>query len=662
MPKRVRAHQIETKSRVAFEALLPDPWLYRRKDADDYGIDGEVEVFDEGGHSTGLHFLVQLKATDETEEGKALARSVPLDHAHYYRSLALPVLMVRYLVSEDAVYTRWFHSHDSYGAKPDAQSLTFRWATTDRWAASRPAELVAEAEAFFELRSATLRLPMPFHLDLEVDPAWDMSSAAISIGLRAEAARRRDVFAIVPGDPDPGTGRLIVRPDRLAVELARVTAATLHIDESYDIGARAAQLSRDVLALAALAFEHIGQADISGRVAVTYLPSSWVVTQTDAVAALSASMTRARQVRDALDLAEVLDQADDDASRDASVLFTFPAQLHSGSLAPDELEHFRRTARNRIARREKRGDQSELATEYHNLANHYRNRAEPQEALDLFDLAVQADPEYARRAHYWQERAGVLFGLHDYEASAEAYYEALKLGASDWFKALYADALLFAGQYADALEAFEDYNAAHANAGRGLEWNLKELVARQIVDGLEIRSQQRNPLAAQEILNRLAQNADGFSAADREPLYEVLELDALNAAAWMSLGLMDTAHGGHGAGEFLAGALLHEGDPHAWAFAFMSAYWSGTSDEIQTQIVATGQRMTSGEMAAALIDLVQIQGPDFPSDDFLAALDRKLAELPDENEGDLELRMLEADGHVESVQVPTATRFPSEGT
>ena len=46
MPKRPRPHKIERRSRVAFEAILPDHFTYRPI-SEDYGLDGEVEVFDE---------------------------------------------------------------------------------------------------------------------------------------------------------------------------------------------------------------------------------------------------------------------------------------------------------------------------------------------------------------------------------------------------------------------------------------------------------------------------------------------------------------------------------------------------------------------------------------------------------------------------------------
>lgn len=63
MPKRPAKHQIEDQSRARFRLLLPEAWVFRDI-TPDYGIDGEVEIFDDTGKSTGLSFLVQLKASE----------------------------------------------------------------------------------------------------------------------------------------------------------------------------------------------------------------------------------------------------------------------------------------------------------------------------------------------------------------------------------------------------------------------------------------------------------------------------------------------------------------------------------------------------------------------------------------------------------------------
>ena len=84
MPQRPRAHELEDESRRHFQMLLPSRWVFRPADPD-YGIDGQIELFDADKEATGLVFLVQLKATDNPNLEDALAISLRRDTFQYYR-------------------------------------------------------------------------------------------------------------------------------------------------------------------------------------------------------------------------------------------------------------------------------------------------------------------------------------------------------------------------------------------------------------------------------------------------------------------------------------------------------------------------------------------------------------------------------------------------
>ena len=76
MTNRPIQHQLETKSRIAFESSLPAAWVYRTVNPD-YGIDGLVEVFNENGITTGDLFFVQLKSTGKEDLTQALTIRLP---------------------------------------------------------------------------------------------------------------------------------------------------------------------------------------------------------------------------------------------------------------------------------------------------------------------------------------------------------------------------------------------------------------------------------------------------------------------------------------------------------------------------------------------------------------------------------------------------------
>jgi len=64
MPKRVKQHQLEDKSRAKYALGIPQSWVMRDKDKD-YGIDIEVEIFDAQGRATGLVYWAKSKQPNQ---------------------------------------------------------------------------------------------------------------------------------------------------------------------------------------------------------------------------------------------------------------------------------------------------------------------------------------------------------------------------------------------------------------------------------------------------------------------------------------------------------------------------------------------------------------------------------------------------------------------
>lgn len=125
MPKRPKEHQVEDLSVLALRRILPREWVYREK-SHDYGIDGEIEFFDENGYATGELFYVQLKATDATDNQHKRRVQLSNSAINYYQSLKTPVLIVRYAGETKTLYYRWAHKIDRYGQKEGASSFSFK--------------------------------------------------------------------------------------------------------------------------------------------------------------------------------------------------------------------------------------------------------------------------------------------------------------------------------------------------------------------------------------------------------------------------------------------------------------------------------------------------------------------------------------------------------
>jgi tetratricopeptide (TPR) repeat protein len=627
---------------VAFEAALDPRFVYRTENPD-YGLDGEVEEFDAQDRATGIRFHVQLKATATVALNEALAVSIELDTAEYYRSLAMPVLMVRYHAPSGHLYTRWFHQYDPYYGRGGEKTLTFRWEEEDVWEEGRPEQLVAEVRAFRELRSAQVPLPVDLYLQQEGEVAG-VSALEMGFGLGEAASARPDVLRFQEGPPPAGAARIEVRPDEMVANLGQVGTATLHVDGDYQEPVQT--MATDALVLTALAFSHVGQADLAARLAETYLADSSLVRNPEVAMGLSRTMSRARRIRESLDLSERLDQSGDDELREASMLFTLPALAHGVTLTVAERESHWATLQARIDRRLAADERVLASREYLNLGNALRKSHEPHRGVEMYRRALECDPEYAQRAHYWYELGGVLFGAEEYEESAEAYARALEMGSDSFALALQADATLFAGRYADALELLAQFNASQQE--HGAEYRLKEGMTRYIVEELGIDRQDRDPQAAEEIQRGLA----GRQPEDEmEALLGALDLDALDPDAWRNLAQGAMALQDPRVVVFtIAAASLRENDQESWVMGIAMAV--ATEDEaLLRDVVATGAFRCGPSLRTGLATFFRQFEPASERDRFLEQVAEIWSEVaPVQREG-FTLRLLREGGQVEEIPI-----------
>ena len=106
LPKRTRAHVLETLSRQHVEPIFPTEWVCRRVE-DDYGLDMRVEIVT-GEEVSGLEFAVQLKATDHLRtSGDNVLHPCKVSTANYFLHRPEPVMYIVYDAQEDAAYWLW---------------------------------------------------------------------------------------------------------------------------------------------------------------------------------------------------------------------------------------------------------------------------------------------------------------------------------------------------------------------------------------------------------------------------------------------------------------------------------------------------------------------------------------------------------------------------
>lgn len=650
MPKRTRKQRIAEKSRRALEDRLDERFLFR-PESEDYGIDGSIEEFDAEDLTTGLRFLVQLKATDGEEPGTALKRSIPTDHAAFYNSLSQPLLMVRYLVPTKELYVRWWHDPlpGKRRSKADAASRTFYWSEGDLFETADSDRLAEEAHGFYELRSTSPPLPFFFEATVEEAPVG-LGATEIELALEEAAKRRPDVIEMRSAKAN---GRLIVRDRLLVVEFSGTRAASYEFGEDYDAGAEGEQLAVDLMALCGAGFARWGQNDLAARIATTFYAESTLVADPDAALLFAGAMTAARRLPESLAIAEEIDAGAASPETNTSFLFTLTPRRHTPSLTDTEKVAYVEAIEARIRRREEAGEAIAASRDALSLANHFRHEVKGEAAVSFYERAAELDPGYLQRVHYWHELGGAYFFAGRPLDAAKAYAKAFGLDGDAWDQILRADALLYAGRYAESRDAMQEAIPEIDSFQRGAEYPLKLLLLDFLLER-GIAQQERDLMEAKALFEQAF--AGDQAVPDPDLLWQVIDVDGLNPFAWWNLAVAAEEAGDYETAglRFLYAAIGSPLDVDAWARSILHLIRAEVDATLSAMVVVTADRLTTGK---AIPTVNKIASEALTPEARVALVDdmRKLvADVADPRKDGLELRIVGSGAEVESVEVPGA--------
>lgn len=607
LPRRPIQHQLEDESRRAFEAILPSRFVFRAEYSD-YGIDGEVEEFDETDHATGRRFRVQLKATTET--GAAVMRQrIKLSTAAYYRAQQEPVLMVRYVASTQRLYGRWFHEFDPYYEHVGETHLTFHWSEGDELTAASFDELFAEVERIVRLKTVGLQLPVTVSLETPEGGVHGSARAELELALDAGISRSPGLLQHVPAH-GPADLSIAIDEDEIRAKVPGLGGVTYHLgDDVYPPDTPPEAIIADALSCLAVALARAGHGEPAARIAVQFFTDSLVSAVPPICAELAAAMVEAGRVVEAIDLAERLDEDDQDAREVCGAVFMQAVRERIESLQPHEHEKFEAALRARLERRLDAGRRQVAAGSAENVGRYLITVRRPWDAVEFLEQALTLDAT-RENADFAQLLAGTYFGSGRYPESVAAYDRALQLaGEPDpTLEARRADALLYAGRYRKALDAFGkvDTDDTEISAwiyvkARTLEWVIE-------ATGIE---QQDSPdaAAANELAGRWSE-IDSEQDAD-ELAARVWELDAVSSLGWFNRGrnLLDRRRDDDAMHAYLTAAVMREGDVEAWVNVAILAFNLGDHDLFITSVI-TGNRLNEGTYMAEFVRQLRPTVPD----------------------------------------------------
>lgn len=535
--KRPKPHQLEDESRNELKRLLPTQWVARDKSSD-YGIDIEVEIFDDHGISTGLMFYVQLKATE-----KGRRHTVRLDRSHleYYDSLDVPTLVVLYESSGKHFYHRWRFAIPE--PREDASTVQLKFADQNSWTSDTPPSIASTLRSWRFIRRHDPRYPLPL-VPENAGLAAEEYQRRIRILRRAADRTTGLAFRNTTGDDPHIVARL--SPSAIVLKITDISIVSIGIDNFDDNLAFATLLYGTIMLLRGAR----NLTPLSANLADHALREK--VLCPNAELAFQASIS-ASSAANTVDLALL------------NRLHETPfGQLTLGSLLFRSLEATEKSeAYLRLSRAVldgALGTPAEASVRY-SIANFHASTHNHASAAHQFNLARRLDPSYCKRDYFLGEFGAALYNRRHYAMAARLYQASLDQKPSQIGLVRLGDALLFSGDVARAIEAF---GAAETGADRKLsvQASLKRWLCETLVAS-------HGPVIARAIKPA----RDLFEAGDLGAVDEVLRLDPLDTWANYNTGVALAMNGKLDVAvvHFLLSAFMELWDHAAWNNALICA-------------------------------------------------------------------------------------------
>lgn len=588
MPIRHSTHQLEDASRRRFDNLLPAAWVVRAK-YPDYGIDLEVEIFDEDGTATGLIFGAQLRATDDI--AKRLKLSIEIDQLGYFDSLDLPTAIVRYCRADDTFHFRWHFLKDLPALKEGQKTVTLHFIDTDQWTDETPEAVKDTLTTLRKMRGYPRRKPILVAASFEglgADGRYEFEAALHNLTeivqcLALQAGRHQDLLSI----------NVHVTPKFITVGFGDVSSFTFEIADNN----REQFLAVLLYGIAAL----LGRSGLDDQASQTSeaIIANEIGFHGREIAA-KACQALSRKPKEMVDLA-FLNSIQN--SQDIAFVILQMALIAAEGETATRLEAASRFYKAAAANARKANDVSTEATIHYSLANFYLNSGELRLAIGSYNRVRKLWPGYQDRQYFCLELGGCLFCVGRYKLASKIYSHVIEIGEDAVNDVRLGDALLFDGQVADAKSYFLSAGNVDDNFQISMEAQLKAWLCERIEGRIGgVVPTKRS--SANHLVSGL--NIESTLALEMQK-HVIFKVDAFNPLANFntSIAYVKSGHLVDALIGFLIVSFQQIQDTESWANTITTAYSLGESELFMTVLktaISMGGRETYDEFRGNLIN------------------------------------------------------------
>jgi len=640
MTKRPNQHKLEDLSRAKFQLILPKRWVYRDKDKD-YGIDVEVELFDQDDKAQGLLFYVQLKATESKKDETILNVDFNIETLMYYKKLDVPVLLVRYSEFKDCFYIKWLYNVEMLYRKNKAKTIRIKLEKENLWTSDTSSEIEKRLVRIRKIKSGHFNFPIPFSLTIRENYIHNISKTVLLTQIKKELKSYLDIIEFCPKDNSDLES--ILDNKELIINLSDIAGCTFHSIELRDNEGFSEGIAKDILLGLSAAMVQIGKIDYCGKIIFEHELQNRLIDNHELLVYMLPPLFKSSYFENVLDL--IGDIFESEKSFDILIISTVNILISANTESKSKVKAIERYFTNRLLKAIKRNDRTQIGIAHYNLGNHYRGQRKYYESTSNYIAAKRYEPKYLNQDYYFSELAGVLFLLDKYKPSACLYEKAIELGATGLTNALYADALMFSGEYQKAIDAFQDYLKGTEKPKD--EFLLKSLCLEFILENNDIKSQKRDNMNA----NRKADLSNVEKGiTPKQQLDKSLESDLLCGLAWFNYGIIQSEELDYNAAmfSFTMVGLVQTNDIEAWKNATLCAFNSKSGFILLPLIIRTAYYLNGEEYLEQLYLQLEQSSENKDISKIVEAIDLILPKR-DENVFPPKVRILNEDGKFENI-------------
>jgi tetratricopeptide (TPR) repeat protein len=527
MTKRAKQHQLEDLSRSKYSLAIPKNWVFRHKDKD-YGIDAEVEIFDQNDRTTGLVYWIQLKATENNTESRARKVDLSLDSMRYYKSLDIPVMIVRYSAIIDRFYYKWAHEIDLFFAKENAKTIRIVFTEENIWKDYSADQTKVYLNTIKNLKSGNFTLPIPMNLEV-IDLSIKNIPRSIFVSLFRQTIRTYSSIVSLQTNSSKSLLHVTLDNNQLTISLQKIRTCTFHSIKDRSQENLVEGIVADVmLALAAILIS-IGQIEKAASIVFNKNIRPRFLRKHELITSFIPKFLETIYFEDAMDAISELISSESSSAIEIIALISAVSTTNNES--NEKQQKIQRLLELFLSKSILIKENSKIGSSHYNLGNHYQNRRLYKKTIYHYLQARKYEKNYLSQSYYYVGLAGTCFHIRKYHFSSIFYKVALEKGADKSIYPLYADALMFSGNYKLAKDIFSEYNLNSETEHS--EWILKEICLDYVMNRLGLEKQKRLKEKAFKKSSLLCNNVE-IQISDLE---EALALDNLCDLAWFNLGI-----------------------------------------------------------------------------------------------------------------------------